>query len=182
MLTAEVFLEEVVRPNVAAQRRNVGDMRLAVNAILAADAFWGLLHAEWKNTNGPAGHPAPPPDDGTFRAKVAARNQPYRLLRDFAFAIKHGELVGSKPRLVRKPNVKPLDRVWDDNAIWSDDEYWSDTETCIETDASEKPDLPAGIAPVKSVLAAAVECAAAARPGVPYLEATLPDLPGWKAT
>jgi len=45
-MTPADFLNEIVIPNVAALSDNVGDLRLAVNAVLTLDALAGVIHAD----------------------------------------------------------------------------------------------------------------------------------------
>jgi hypothetical protein len=95
-MTPAEFLNWIVTPNVAAAGDDVGNMRHAVNAILALDALAGILHADLHKRG------LETADDGAFRDKLAAQYLEYRIVRDTAFALKHGELRGKRPRLVRR--------------------------------------------------------------------------------
>src|SRR4051794_8468925 len=95
-MTPAGFLKDIAAPNVDELGSDVGNHRLAVNAILALDALAGVIHADL-HSKGQA-----TADDGAFRDGVAARHLEYGILRDTAFALKHGELRGKKPRLVQR--------------------------------------------------------------------------------
>jgi hypothetical protein len=71
---------------------------LAINAIMTLDGFFGTLHAELYE----AGLVQERVDD-QWKEKLAGENKHYRLLRDCAYALKHGRLDDRKPRLVRRP-------------------------------------------------------------------------------
>jgi hypothetical protein len=79
--------------------RRLGDLRQAINAIMTLDAFFGILHADLyaKGTLKES-------RDDDWKEKLAQKNDDYRLLRDAAYALKHGELKHPKPRLVRRPD------------------------------------------------------------------------------
>jgi hypothetical protein len=112
-MTPADFLNEVVIPNVAASGENVGDLRLAVNAILTLDALVGIIHADrYKQRLETAD------DDTCFRNRLAERHEEYGLIRDTASALKHGELRRKKPRLVRRAEqVTSHSGAWD-QAAW----------------------------------------------------------------
>jgi hypothetical protein len=99
-LTPRTFFESVIKPNADELSKHHNDMRLAINAFLTADAFFGILYAELRSKNEPTvAHLA---DDDKYRDDLAGRSRNYRILRDVAFSIKHGELFrGKKPRLVK---------------------------------------------------------------------------------
>ena len=65
----------------------------------AADArtFTGILFAHLANLN----HP-PSKDDIEFRDLLCHQCSEFRIVRDAAFALKHGELTAKKPRLVQR--------------------------------------------------------------------------------
>jgi hypothetical protein len=90
-------------------------MRLAINAFLTADAFFGILHAELRSKNEAA--VADLAKDDEYRDDLAGRSRNYRILRDVAFSIKHGELKRKKPlqpRLVKnvRQNSDSDSRFW----------------------------------------------------------------------
>src|SRR5262249_137123 len=75
------------------------DVRLAIHAITMLDAFFGILHANL-HQNGIVEER----DDSKWKEELARENNRYRVLRDCAYALKHGELWHKKPRLVRRPD------------------------------------------------------------------------------
>ena len=50
-MTPRTFLDALVKPNAHELFANRDDLRLAVNAILSLDAFFGILYAELKSRN-----------------------------------------------------------------------------------------------------------------------------------
>ena len=74
-----------------------GNLRLAINAIMALDGFFGTVHTE-RYDQGLTKEPS----DDKWKDQLAQQNADYRLLRDCAYALKHGRLTKSKPRLVRR--------------------------------------------------------------------------------
>jgi hypothetical protein len=99
-MTPQYFLQTVVRPNVAEFGAADWDERLAVNAILTLDAFFGVLYAALKAKSDPS--VAKFERDGDYRDQLADTWPAYRVLRDTAFSIKHGELTGKMPRQVSR--------------------------------------------------------------------------------
>ena len=95
-MTPAEFHKVVATPNADALRNNVGDMCLGVNAILALDALVGFIHAD-RHQQG-----LKSADDIAFRDKLAAKYVEYALVRDAAFALKHGQIRGKKPRLAQR--------------------------------------------------------------------------------
>lgn len=95
-MTPADFFNNVATPNVDELGNDVGNHRLAVNAILALDALAGVIHADLHNRGQATA------DDAAFRDRLAARHLEYCILRDAAFALKHGELRHKKPRLVQR--------------------------------------------------------------------------------
>jgi hypothetical protein len=93
------YLEEVAAENARQSIANPSDRRLAVNAIMTLDGFFGSLHADLRS-NGLVEDER----DDTWKESIAIANKMYRVLRDSAYALKHGQLTGSKPRLVRRHN------------------------------------------------------------------------------
>jgi len=127
------FLAEVVAVNSAALSQMPDDVRLGVNAILTADAFFGILFDQ-QQSGGKSTHTK----DDQYRDSVASRSECYRVLRDTAFAIKHGELKGKKVRLVRTAGqVQRRETRWDDNGVW-DESPWSDEAVMIETVSGDR--------------------------------------------
>ncbi|MBR0733488.1 hypothetical protein JQ595_32555 [Bradyrhizobium japonicum] len=101
MTPADIF-NNVAAPNVAAQGGDVGDIRLAVNAILSLDALMGVIHADRYRRGLETG------DDIVFRNKLAAQHFEIRLVRDAAFALKHGELRPAARLVQRAEQIKPV--------------------------------------------------------------------------
>jgi hypothetical protein len=74
----------------------------------------------------------PQPVDDQWKQKLAGDNKHYRLLRDSAYALKHGRLGNRKPRLVRRPGQIMTMPASFDAAAWDRSAF--DTETVwIET-------------------------------------------------
>lgn len=93
------FFDTVMAVNAKAAIEVPGDMRLAINAILTVDAFFGVLHARLL-TLGTVDHKK----DNDWKEELATGSDPYRILRDAAYALKHGTLTGKKPHLVKRPD------------------------------------------------------------------------------
>ena len=102
-MTPREFLDGIVRPNVDDFHANYGDLRYAQNAIGAVDALAAHLYV-WAKTNAPAAV-ASVNDDSHYRAILAARNQPFALLRDIAKAQKHVHLTKHSPRVTRANQI-----------------------------------------------------------------------------
>jgi hypothetical protein len=98
-MTPDDFLDIVVTRNVVHLGEVRGSYRRAVNALLTLDAFAGILFAHLKGLN-----VAPTSDDLEFRDLLARESYNFKIVRDAAFALKHGELTGRRARLVRKAN------------------------------------------------------------------------------
>jgi hypothetical protein len=95
------FLATVVQPNMQTALEQPNDLRAIVNAVLTVDALPGFIHAAGVVADDPAmmAHKA----DDDFRAALATISPSYRVLRDMAAALKHGDLdrKRKRPRLVR---------------------------------------------------------------------------------
>ena len=130
-LTPEEFLRDVAAPNVHELGNNIGDLRMAVNAISTLDALVGVIHAERHR------HGLESSDDGAFRDKLAAKHRGYALLRDAAFALKHGELRG-KARLVQRADQVISYGGTFDEAVF--DRSVFDTEAVIWIEANNPAD------------------------------------------
>lgn len=129
-MTPADFLSEVVVPNVTALGENVGDLRLAVNAILTLDALVGIVHADQYKQGLETAD-----EDTCFRDRLAERHKEYGLIRDTASALKHGELRRKKPRLIRRAEqVTSYSATWDD-AVW-DRSAW-DTPAVVWIEAND---------------------------------------------
>ena len=98
-MTPSEFFDDVAEKNALSAIDAPGDLRQAINAIMTLDAFFGILHAALYAK----GKLNESRDDG-WKEKLAQKNDDYRLLRDAAYALKHGELKQPKPRLVRRPD------------------------------------------------------------------------------
>jgi hypothetical protein len=105
-----------------------GDLRLAVNAIMTLDAFFGILHAALFKL-GSVKEQA----DDKWKEELARADKTYRLLRDSAYALKHGELDSRKPRLVRRHDqilTMPgsFDQAAFDRSAFDTETVWMETE------------------------------------------------------
>jgi hypothetical protein len=94
-MSVRTFFENVARPNAQQAILSRDDDRLATNAILSLDAFFGQLYVELQSRGA-----VREPDDHKFRDTMAAMNPDYELLRDASFSIKHGKLTGRRARLI----------------------------------------------------------------------------------
>jgi hypothetical protein len=88
---------EVAHENAKQAIAKPSDLRLAINAILTLDGFFGTLHAELFERG-----IVQEPRDDRWKETIAEASKSYRVLRDAAYALKHGVLTHSKPRLVRR--------------------------------------------------------------------------------
>jgi hypothetical protein len=127
-MTPAVFLNAIVTPNVDALGDNVGDLRLAVNAILTLDALVGIIHSDLRRRG------LEQREDSPFRNGIAYQYLEYRILRDAAFALKHGELSGNARLVKRAGQVVSCSGAWDET-VW-DRAAW-DTEAVIWIEAND---------------------------------------------
>jgi len=132
-LTASTLLD-VATANVAELNATPGSMRAVVNAIFSLDAVVGGFHVEWKG-----GGSSTVPDDGKLRNIFASECPDYEIIRDAAFALKHGQLTGKKARLIsRQDQIRSHPAAFD---VATFDRLAFDTESVIwlETDAGDHP-------------------------------------------
>lgn len=100
------FFRQVTDPNIREALLNFDDYRLAVNAILTIDATYGVLFDYLQKVDHPllmqitARNNRRSIDDSDFKEHFAQQDQQFAVLRDAAYATKHGRLTGSKARLV----------------------------------------------------------------------------------
>ena len=98
------FFESVTRPNLKQAIENDDDYRLAVNAILSVDANYGILFEYLKDIgHSMLGEILNRPrelKDNHFKEHIAAQSRDFRIVRDAAFATKHGRLSGPVMRLI----------------------------------------------------------------------------------
>ncbi|TQF30014.1 hypothetical protein UNPA324_10555 [Bradyrhizobium sp. UNPA324] len=98
-MTPRQFFREVAEPNAKQAITARSDLRLAINAIMTLDALFGILHATLHEAS-----IVRTPRDDDWKEELAKQSADYRLLRDAAYALKHGHLnVGKKQRIVRRP-------------------------------------------------------------------------------
>jgi hypothetical protein len=124
------FFKDIVTPNVDALGDDVGDLRLAVNAILSLDALAGVIHADLHSRGQETN------DDTAFRDRLAKQHLEYGIVRDAAFALKHGELRGRKPRLVQRAEQVTSYSGAFDEAVFDRSAF--DTEAVIWIDANDQ--------------------------------------------
>jgi hypothetical protein len=98
-VTPRQFFDDIAEENAQLAIAARHDLRLAINAIMTLDAFFGILHATLHEKH-VAGVPR---DDDKWKDTLAQQSDEYRLLRDAAFALKHGNLTRATPRLVNHP-------------------------------------------------------------------------------
>ena len=128
-MTPRQFFDEVAEPNACSAIAARGDLRHAINAVMTLDALFGILHAALHD----AGIVSRRRDDD-WKEELAGQSDDYRLLRDLAYTLKHGQLnLGNKPRIVRCPDqlfTMPGAFQADafDPAVFNTGEVWIDTE------------------------------------------------------
>jgi hypothetical protein len=98
-MTTREYFDQIAAENARIAIEHPGDLRLAINAIMTLDGFFGTLHAELHKIG-----LVQERIDDQWKERLAHENQSYRLLRDAAYALKHGRLDDRKPRLVRRPD------------------------------------------------------------------------------
>jgi len=92
--TPDDFLQIVVRPNLQEFVQAPGDIRRAINAILAVDALSAyIFHAL------PLERAFGANEDSSFRAKLSERCPAFSTVRDAAKALKHVRLTRGSPQI-----------------------------------------------------------------------------------
>ncbi len=114
-----IFLNEVALPNVADALDAPDSLRATVNAVLTLDALVGVLHAHMVEIGVP-GVSAAWDDDTVFRGKLVKKEPAYEVLRDAAFALKHGGLKSKERQVQRASDIQDEDLCLDDFRV--DDE------------------------------------------------------------
>jgi len=98
-VTPREFFDEIAEPNAQLAVANRGDLRLAINAMMTLDAFVGILHAALSETGRVTEN-----NDAKWKEALAMQSPDYELLRDTAYALKHGQLDPKrKRRIVYRP-------------------------------------------------------------------------------
>jgi len=150
-MSPEHFLRAVAAVNVSELTREPGDLRIAANTLLTLDAFVGILHADLRARGlRPVGE-----RDDAFRDELAAEHQNYRLVRDTASALKHGELTGKKPRLTDRADRLAVYSGKFDEAVFDSASFDTDDEIWIEMPSTRGPDqydAQSALATAKSTL------------------------------
>ncbi|TNC16421.1 hypothetical protein FF100_04025 [Methylobacterium terricola] len=93
------FLEEVAHPNMVQALEEPDSKLRIINAIMSLDALAGIIYTYGSSIKDPAISAFK--SDTKFRDNLAEISHSFKVLRDTAFSIKHGELTHDKPRLVR---------------------------------------------------------------------------------
>jgi hypothetical protein len=107
------YFEQVAGENAQQAIGRPGDLTLAINAIMTLDGFFGSVHARLFE----AGVVNEKSDD-CWKETLAEASKSYRVLRDAAYALKHGNLTHPKPRLVRKSeHIQTLPGAFDGSAF-----------------------------------------------------------------
>lgn len=124
-MTPKEFFEQVAEMNASLAGESPGDLRLAINAIMTLDAFFGILHASLHAID-----TVEQKTDDQWKDVIAQSHFSYQVLRDAAYALKHGKLDGRKTRLVRRPeqifgmpgafDSTAFDNAFDTETIWID--------------------------------------------------------------
>jgi hypothetical protein len=102
-MTPNEFLDNVVRPNVAAFHQDYASLRHAFNAIASVDALAAHLFV-WCKANKPA-ESYGANNDIDYRYKLASLCPAFALLRDIAKAQKHVHLTQGKPQITHEHQV-----------------------------------------------------------------------------
>jgi hypothetical protein len=126
MLTANGFYDDVLIPNVQAQHAENDSLRHAVNAIAALDYYVGI----WCHELTFAGRTGL--KEEAFRDMFAARSPDYQILRDMAFALKHGELTSKKVRMIRRPDQLEMQSPAFDPAVFDPAAFQTTGVACIQ--------------------------------------------------
>ncbi len=98
-MTPIEFHDEVAQPNMQLALENPGDTRAMVNAVMTLDALAGLIHARGIAAGDRA--MTKHRTDDKYRDELAGISRSFQVMRDTAASFKHGELTGTKARLVR---------------------------------------------------------------------------------
>jgi hypothetical protein len=107
------YFDQVAGENAKQAIAQPGDLRLAINAIMTLDGFFGSAHVRLRE----AGVVTEKSDDA-WKETLARASKSYRVLRDAAYALKHGNLTHPKPRLVRKSeHIQTLPGAFDGRAF-----------------------------------------------------------------
>ena len=99
-MTPKQFFLIVVQPNCADAIAHPQSLRFATNAIFALDAVVGITYW-YLHDLGDASATVHNGDDSPYKAKLAQNSAQYQIIKDTAFALKHG-------RLTRSRRVPPL--------------------------------------------------------------------------
>jgi len=96
-MTPQEFFRVVVQPNCADAIANPKSLRCAANAIFALDAVIGMAYWYLHDLNDASAirHDG---DDSSYKTDLAKDSQPYQVIKDTAFALKHGRLTRRKKR------------------------------------------------------------------------------------
>jgi hypothetical protein len=131
-MTPRQYFDEVAEENARLAIADRGDLRRSINAILTLDALFGILHAALYK----AGVVSEPNDDG-WKEQKAQQSAEYRLLRDTAYALKHGQLNrGKTRRIVRRPDqLFTMPGAFDSAAF--DPEAFESEQVWIETEMTD---------------------------------------------
>jgi hypothetical protein len=128
MLTSRDFHDQILVANIVAQHEQTHSLRHAVNAIASLDYYVGLWSHDLKATG------RVKLDEEPFRGRLAERSLAYRILRDMAYSLKHGELTGTKPRLVKRAEQLEVQPGAFDKNVFSPDAFQTEELICIKTD------------------------------------------------
>lgn len=118
-MNPRVILSEVIHPNVVDALDAPNSMRATINAVLSLDALVGILHAHMVEIGAP-GVSAGWDGDAKLRDKLVGKEPAYAVLRDAAFALKHGRLKSEERQVRRASDIQDEDLCLDDFRV--DDE------------------------------------------------------------
>ncbi|HZQ01374.1 MAG TPA: hypothetical protein VFB13_17650 [Reyranella sp.] len=111
-----------------AMKADLGDIRLAFNAIAAVDGLAAQIY--WWAFHNSSQHVAGMVDDTDYRGRLAKQDNDFRLLFETAKAVKHGRLTRGSPSVRAADQVVASITGWD-NFRW-DDARWDINQVRIE--------------------------------------------------
>jgi hypothetical protein len=133
-MTPELFLKDVVEPNLSAFVAEDDDIRLAFNAVASVDAL--AAHVFWWGKDYAPAAVAGIKQDTDYRETLATLNSDFRLLRDIAKAQKHVRLERGNPEVKEAANVSSR-AVGFGEGPWSHGKWGGPPQVVVDTDAGE---------------------------------------------
>jgi len=148
LLDARDFLETIAKPTVKDFLDDTRSLRHGYLAVLILDAAISRAYYTCENAGHDAfdllgWHPAGRPkraDDSAFRERLAEEHEIYRVHRDFAKALKHGELTRGQP-LVSSAGETGLNSVGYGRGAWGSGPYGGTPRAQVTLVSGEKIDI-----------------------------------------